>query len=78
MSTSDIAEIFEQGRKGGGDSVPDVNKTINFLKYIIPEGKAKSKCKMGLILFLFHSGLRDNLILTVLYQPRHLGHCFQI
>lgn len=62
MSASDIGEIFEQGRKGGGDSVPDVNKAIDFLKCITPEGKAKSQCKVGLILFLYRGGLRENLI----------------
>lgn len=62
MSASDTGEIFEQRRKGGGESVPDVNKAINFLKYITPEGKGKSKCKVGLILFLYHGGLRENLI----------------
>lgn len=62
MSASDIGEIFEQGRKGGGDSVPDVNKANNFLKYITHEGKAKSKCKVGLILFFYRDGLRENLI----------------
>lgn len=63
MSASDIGEIFGQGRKGGGEGVPDINKSINFLKYITPEGKGKSKRKVGLILLLYCGGLRENLIL---------------
>lgn len=62
MSASDIREIFEEGGRGGGDSVSDVNKAIDFLKYITSEGKAKSKSQVGRILFLYCGGLRENLI----------------
>lgn len=62
MSASDTGGIFEQRRKGGGHRVPDVNKTINFLKHITPEGKGISKCKVGLMLFLYHGMLRENSI----------------
>jgi len=59
---SDIGEIFEQGKRGDGDSILAVNKAICFLKYVTPEGKPEWKYKVGLILLLFGSGLRVNLI----------------
>lgn len=62
MPASDIGETFEQERRGDGESIPAVNKAISLLKYITPKGKSEWKCNLGLILLLFGSGLRVNLI----------------
>lgn len=73
MPASDIREIFEQGRWRDGDSNPVVNKAISFLKYITPEGKPEWKCKVGLILLLFGSGLKVNLITYSTISARTSG-----
>lgn len=39
MLPSDVAKIFEQGRRGDGESFPAVNKAISFLKCVAPGGK---------------------------------------